>query len=288
LANNRNKKKRRIHIKRSWLSFERRKSLEGFIFTIPWIIGLIIFLLIPLIMSVKISFYKTNLMHLMGGTFVGLDNYARLIKEPANALAILVAIRDSVTQVPIIIGFSLFVAVLLKQEFPGRVLFRIIFFVPVILAGVIMSYLFNDDVGSMSVFSQVTNQNNLNFLSQLGIVDQLGTIMWRSSVEILIFLAALQSVPKILYEVVELDGATAWESFWHVTLPYISPFVILNVIYGLVDSFIDPKNPVMGIFDTLAKSGTDFGLASALSWFYLLLSLIVILIFLLFSRRWLR
>ena len=288
MANNRNKKKRRIHIKRSWLSFERRKSLEGFIFTIPWIIGLIIFLLIPLIMSVKISFYKTNLMHLMGGTFVGLDNYARLIKEPANALAILVAIRDSVTQVPIIIGFSLFVAVLLKQEFPGRVLFRIIFFVPVILAGVIMSYLFNDDVGSMSVFSQVTNQNNLNFLSQLGIVDQLGTIMWRSSVEILIFLAALQSVPKILYEVVELDGATAWESFWHVTLPYISPFVILNVIYGLVDSFIDPKNPVMGIFDTLAKSGTDFGLASALSWFYLLLSLIVILIFLLFSRRWLR
>lgn len=293
MSNNRNRKKRKVHIKRSWLSFEKRRGLEGFIFTIPWIIGLIIFLIIPLVMSIKISFYKTNLMNLMGGQFIGFNNYIAIIKDPKNGLAILVAIRDSVIQVPIIIGFALFVAVLLKQNFPGRVLFRVLFFVPVILAGVIMNYLFNDSIGTISVFSQITQSkanilSNINFLSNLGVVEQLGSIMWRSSVEILIFLAALQSVPIILYEVVELDGATAWESFWHVTLPYISPFVILNVIYGLVDSFIEPRNPVMSILDGLAKSGVYFGLASALSWFYLLLSLIVILVFLLFTKRWLR
>lgn len=287
MANNRNKKKRKVHVKRTWFTFERSRSLEGFIFTIPWIIGLILFLIIPLVMSIKISFFKTTLMDLMGGKFIWFNNYISIIKEPANGIAILESIRDSVLQVPVIIGFSLFVAVLLKQNFPGRVMFRVLFFIPVILAGVIMNYLFADSIGSISVFSQIT-ASNANFLSKLGVVDQLGTIMWRSSVEILIFLAALQSVPKILYEVVEIDGASSWESFWHVTLPYISPFVVLNVVYGFVDSFIDPRNPVMGILDTLAKTGTDFGRASALSWFYLLLSLIVILIVLLFSRRWVR
>ena len=115
--------------------------------------------------------------------------------------------------------------------------------------------------------------------------------MWKSSVEILIFLAALQSVPDILYEVVELDGATAWESFWHITLPYISPFVILNAIYALVDSFVDSSNPVMGLLTSLTTASTGesfYGMASALSWMYMLMALITILAFVLLTRRWLK
>ena len=112
--------------------------------------------------------------------------------------------------------------------------------------------------------------------------------MWSSSVEILIFLAALQSVPDILYEVVEIDGATAWESFWHVTLPYISPFVILNCIYALVDSFTKYNNPVMSLMNRMTEEGTKYGMASALSWMYMLIALITILIFILFTRRWLK
>ncbi|HOA31925.1 MAG TPA: ABC transporter permease subunit, partial [Clostridia bacterium] len=182
------------------------------------------------------------------------------------------------------------VAVLLKQEFPGRVIFRVIFFIPVILSGVIMSYLFSEDVGSVSIFSQLV-QSNTGFMSRLfggALTTHIGNIMWSSSVEILIFLAALQSVPDILYEVVDLDGANAWERFWHITLPYISPFVILNCIYALVDSFVDARNPVMSILYGLMVQGTKYGVASALSWFYMLLSLITILIFILLTRRWLR
>ena len=146
-----------------------------------------------------------------------------------------------------------------------------------------MSYLFSDNVGNISVFGQIVANNQ--FLSGFGgIASQIGHIMWRSSVEILIFLAALQSVPDILYEVVDLDGATAWESFWHITLPYVSPFVILNCIYALVDSFVDSTNPVMSLLNGMDK----YGERAALSWLYMLMTLIVILIFILFTRRWLR
>lgn len=289
-------KKQLAHTRTSYslLSFERKRTLEGFLFMIPWLIGFLLFVLLPLVLSVRISFYEPVLTDLFGfeggGEWVGIKNYVTVIQKPEYGEAVLNTFLNSVIQVPIIVGFALFVAVLLKQKFPGRVYFRIIFFIPVILAGVIMSYLFSEDVGSVSVFSSLVS-SQAGFLGNIlgnSITSQIGNIMWKSSVEILIFLAALQSVPDILYEVVELDGATAWESFWHITLPYISPFVILNAIYALVDSFVDATNPVMGILNGLTDSGVYYGVASALSWVYMMLSLVTILIFVLLTRRWLR
>ena len=274
-------------VKTTFLSFERRRNLEGIVFSIPWLIGLVWFLFIPLFMSVKMSFYSVNGQDLWCNTglstWVGFDNYVEVIKDPEAGQVVLNSFMSALYQVPVIVAFALFVAVLLKQKFPGRVYFRVIFFIPVILSGVIMSYLFSDDVGNISVFGQIVANNQ--FLSGFGgIASQIGHIMWRSSVEILIFLAALQSVPDILYEVVDLDGATAWESFWHITLPYVSPFVILNCIYALVDSFVDSTNPVMSLLNGMEK----YGERAALSWLYMLMPLIVILIFILFTRRWLR
>lgn len=274
-------------VKTTFLSFERRRNLEGIVFSIPWLIGLVWFLFIPLFMSVKMSFYNVNGQDLWCNTglstWVGFDNYVEVIKDPEAGQVVLNSFMSALYQVPVIVAFALFVAVLLKQKFPGRVYFRVIFFIPVILSGVIMSYLFSDNVGNISVFGQIVANNQ--FLSGFGgIASQIGHIMWRSSVEILIFLAALQSVPDILYEVVDLDGATAWESFWHITLPYVSPFVILNCIYALVDSFVDSTNPVMSLLNGMEK----YGERAALSWLYMLMTLIVILIFILFTRRWLR
>lgn len=275
--------------RRTAISFEKKRQLEGIAFLAPWIFGFLVFVVIPLALSIKVSFYTSKLTDLYGGKFVGFDNYVEVIKNPNYGKAVFQAFTNSLMQVVQVVPFALFVAVLLKQEFPGRVIFRVIFFIPVILSGVIMTYLFSEDVGSVSVFSQlVQTTGGTGFLGRLfsgGLTAQIGNIMWKSSVEILIFLAALQSVPDILYEVVELDGATAWESFWHITLPYISPFVILNCVYALVDSFVDPQNPVMSILSGLT---TNFGVQSALSWFYLLLSLITILIFILLTKRWLR
>lgn len=274
-------------VKTTFLSFERRRNLEGLVFSIPWLIGLVWFLFIPLFMSVKMSFYNVNGQDLWCdkglSTWVGIDNYIEVIQDPESGQVVLNSFLSALYQVPVIVAFALFVAVLLKQKFPGRVYFRVIFFIPVILSGVIMSYLFSDDVGNISIFGQIVANNQ--FLRGFGgIASEIGHIMWRSSVEILIFLAALQSVPDILYEVVDLDGASAWESFWHITLPYVSPFVILNCIYALVDSFVDSSNPVMGLLNNMDK----YGERAALSWLYMLMTLIVILIFILFTRRWLR
>ena len=277
------------------ISFERKRNFEGLMFVIPWLIGFVWFVLIPLILSVRISFFKTTLADLYGGAFIGFNNYIEIVRDPRYGEVILNSFGQSLLQVPVVVAFSLFVAVLLKQNFPGRTIFRVIFFIPVILAGVIMSYLFSQDVGNVSVFSgllqEVTDSDIIAMIFGGGLSSQIGAIMWKSSVEILIFLAALQSVPDILYEVVELDGATAWESFWHVTLPYISPFIILNAIYALVDSFVDSSNPVMGLLNGLTSSANGesyYGLASALSWVYMLMALIVILIFILLTRRWLK
>lgn len=277
----------------SIISFERRKSLEGWGFSLPWLIGFVIFIMVPLVLSIRISFYITQLTDLYGfegqSKWNGVQNYVDIIQDPSVGEAMLNSFLDSLWQVPIIVFFALFVAVLLKQKFAGRVYFRIIFFIPVILAGVIMSYLFGEGVGSISVFGSLVNSTTGVFSTFGGKITQyIGDIMWSSSVEILIFLAALQSVPDILYEVVEIDGATAWESFWHVTLPYISPFVILNCIYALVDSFTKYNNPVMSMMNSMTETGTKYGMASALSWMYMLLALVTILIFILFARRWLK
>ena len=277
----------------SVISFERRKSLEGWGFSLPWVIGFIIFIMVPLVLSIRISFYITQLTDLYGfegqSKWNGIQNYVDIVKDPEVGEVMLNSFLDSLWQVPIIVFFALFVAVLLKQKFAGRVYFRVIFFIPVILAGVIMNYLFGEGVGSISVFGTLVNSSSGIFSSFGGKITQyIGDIMWSSSVEILIFLAALQSVPDILYEVVEIDGATAWESFWHVTLPYISPFVILNCIYALVDSFTKYNNPVMSMMNEMTERGTEYGMASALSWMYMLLALVTILIFILFTRRWLK
>ena len=274
----------------SVISFERRRTLEGWCFSAPWLIGFIIFTLIPLVLSVRISFYITQLTDLYGfegqSTWVGFENYMDIIQDPSVGEAMVNSFLNALWQVPIIVFFALFVAVLLKQKFTGRVYFRLIFFIPVILAGVIMSYLFNDGVGSISVFGSIVGSASGGFFGNL--TQYIGNIMWSSSVEILIFLAALQSVPDILYEVVEIDGATAWESFWHVTLPYISPFVILNCVYALVDSFVKYDNPIMSMMQSMTEAGTKYGMASALSWMYMLITLVTILIFILLTRRWLR
>ena len=276
-------------------SFERRRGLEGWAFSLPWIVGFLLLMVLPLFLSVRTSFYQTKLTDPFGfdgdSEFVGFDNYVEVVKDPAYGEVVFNSFLESLYKVPVVVAFALFVALLLKQNFPGRTIFRVIFFIPVILAGVIMTYLFSDDVGSISVFSTLTSSQTFSFVYKIfgkNIIGQIGTIMWASSVEILIFLAALQSVPAILYEVVELDGATAWESFWHVTLPYISPFVILNAVYALVDTFVDARNPVMSLLANLNSAGNKYGVAAALSWMYMLATLLVILIFILLTRRWLR
>ena len=121
-------------VKTTFLSFERRRNLEGLVFSIPWIVGVVWFLFIPLYMSVKMSFYKVNGQDLLCNsglsTWTGFDNYIDVIQDPKYGQVVFDSFLSALYQVPVIVGFALFVAVLLKQKFPGRVYFRVFFFIP--------------------------------------------------------------------------------------------------------------------------------------------------------------
>ncbi|HEY0827384.1 MAG TPA: sugar ABC transporter permease [Bacilli bacterium] len=267
-------------------SYERRRMYEGMGFISIWFIGFIAFMLYPLISSLKVSFTKSTLNDILGGPFIGFENYKSVFLDPQFSMYFLDTLTNSLMDIPIIVIFSLFVAVLLNSDIRGRGVFRAVFFIPVIISGVVMNRLFQQGVSDISIFD--TLGGGMLLISDMigsGLFNRMGLIFWRSSVEILIFLAALQGIPKSQYEAAQVDGATGWECFWKITLPYISPVVLLNMIYATIDTFTDPLNPMMDFLKNKIFSQFNFGYASALSWLYFLVAMIFIAVIIGIGRR---
>lgn len=258
--------------------------IEGMLFVSVWFIGFLCFMLYPLLSSLKISFTKSTLMNLMNGDYVGMGNYKTVITDPNFGPVFVDTLLAALIDIPIIVIFALFIATLLNKAFIGRTFFRSVFFIPVILSGVIMKFMFDQQLGHISIFDELGGgKEALNAMFGDAFVSRIGLIMWRSSVEILIFLGGLQGIPRSQYEAAEVDGATSWECFWKITLPYISPIILLNFIYAAVDSFTDPLSPMMAFIKL--KMFSDFGYAAAMSWMYLITVMIVIVVFLGIGRR---
>lgn len=278
------------------MGYTRRKQLSGLLFVLPWLIGCIYFLLIPLIKSMYFSFGKVKVV--LGGlewTNVRLDNYMRLFLQDEEALPNLVAaIGDMAFQLPIIVVFSLMVAVVLNRDFRGRTIVRVIFFLPVIIASSVALGLLESDsvskmylsgaMGGMSVQStQLTNLLlnmglNANLVSTIsGITNDIFSLAWKSGIQILLFLAGLQTIPPQTYEAAKIEGATGWEMFWKITVPQLKPITLLIIIYTILDSFTDYSNPyIILLLDTIRN--INIGYASALSWVYFVVIGIVLLI----------
>jgi len=290
------------------VSLTQKRGLVGFAFVLPWLIGFVFLFATPLIQSVNFSLNELKVAP--GGyelTFIGLQNFKEALLVDANFNRIL---TESVTQmlynVPMILFFSLFSAVLLNQKFRGRALARAVFFLPVILAsGAILSA---ETAGliSMTGSSQVAEelsemQNGFDTLSLIFLLDNAGFPEWfinyivdgimriyqiirSSGVQILIFLAALQSVPPAMYEVAKMEGATPYESFWKITFPMVSPLILTNIIYTIIDSF--SNSPVTQTIYETAFRAQDFGLSAAMSWLYTLVVVIVLVVIgILVSRK---
>ncbi|MFC4600781.1 carbohydrate ABC transporter permease [Cohnella hongkongensis] len=273
------------------LSFEQRKRRLGVLFLLPWLIGFVLFFLAPLFQSLQFSFQELEPtrsgyeLH-----FLGFDNFSKAVYvHPLFNQYLTRSISHMVVNVPLIIFFSLFAATLLNQRFRGRAVVRAIFFLPVILAsGVIVS------IQEASFMSEFMNQSTaggvvegsggilrgiafermmLNSGVSPGIVDYLVgavnriyEIVSKSGVQILIFLAGLQSIPSTLYEASRMEGATGYEAFWKITFPMISPLIMTNVVYTIIDSF--SHNDVTKLISDVAFINLDFGLSSAMSWIY--------------------
>lgn len=191
-----------------------------------------------------------------------------------------------VYQTPVILLFSLYIAVLLNQKFRGRWLFRVLFFIPVIaVSGIVITILNQDylakimqgETGSSSLISvvDVTGFTNLmgipsEVLSPLtAVVNDIFNLAWRSGIQILIFVAGLQTVPNSLYESAVIDGVTGWEKFWKITFPLITPMVLMNAIFTIVDNFTNSSNPVIALISEQAgKMNMDYELSESLRFPY--------------------
>jgi ABC-type sugar transport system permease subunit len=289
---------------RGGLSYERKKALAGYGFILPWMVGFLLFFLIPIVQSFLFSLSELR----MGKdglvkTFVGLKNYVYDLTVDAKFIPYMTTLVTNVLiELPIIVIFSLFIAILLKKKFTGRTLMRAIFFLPVIItSGVVIVYLKEEVFGqSMNATQNVYMFRSIGFtelLTQMGLpyaivssistlIDRIFALTWKSGVQILMFLAGLQTIPPMYYEASSIEGASGWDAFWKITLPLVSPVVLLNVVFTIIDSFSAYDNEVMRYIHSTAFGDLSFGLSASQSWlFFVVVSIVLSVAYALLGRR---
>lgn len=285
------------------LSLEQKRARTGYVFILPWLLGLLFFFAVPILTSLMYSFSHVTIVQ--GGVntrFAGLSYYKNALFSDERFIPLLVAaLKEIAIQVPIIIIFALFISVMLNAEFYGRGLVRSIFFLPLMLSSSVLLSIINSDsysgdvTGSSSVF-MVSSFSVGDILTQAGlpsglikyltsVIDSIFTMTWQSGVQIILFLAALQSIPPSLKEAASVEGATAWEYFWKITVPMISPMILVNIAFTVIDTFTSYSNGVME-FVTSQAANLRYSFSSAVTWIYfVVISLILFVVVGLFSRK---
>lgn len=275
-------------MKKRSLTLAQKRTVNGYLFILPWVIGFCAFYLRSLIMTFQFSL--SNLTVDVGGyslSWAGLDNYLYAFTVHGSFKQVLTtSVMNMLVDVPLIIFFSLFMALMLNQKFRGRTLVRAIFFLPVILnAEAIMDAI---ETAAAMVSSGVSSTSqelasetagvgigyymelfgNLMISRDLleyivGAVNRINSIVSASGVQIVIFIAALQSIPSSMYEVAKIEGATGYETFWKVTFPMVMPHIITNIVYTVVDSFV--TSDVVTLAYNTAFTEFNYGLSSVFS-----------------------
>ena len=269
----------------------RKRMIIGILFITPWLIGFIYFYARTLFMTGQFSLSEISIASTGGYqlSFVGLENFIYAFRaDPDFKQVLTTSLFDMVVDVPLIIFFSLFVAILLNRKFKMRPLVRAIFFLPIILnADAITEALsmqlsmmtgglssMSDEVTSAASSSTVNVSYCLSLFQNLALpqvvldylvsaVSRISDIITASGVQIIIFIAALQSIPPALYEVSRMEGATGYETFWKITFPMVMPHIITNVVYTVVDAFA--KSPVVDLAYETAFTDYNYGLSSVFS-----------------------
>lgn len=291
--------------KRKIVSLDRRKARAGWWFVLPFVIGFIVIYLPMVYESIVFSFSSLSFTGSSGYDleFVGWGNYREaLLVDPKFVQTLISGLKQLAFDIPAIIIFSLFMAIMLNQKMAGRGVFRAIFFIPVILSTGIMESIAAMDilseymedptgidtgVGSSTATQLVSSMDLQRLFSSMQVgteivdyvtaaLNNIYDIVNRSGVQMLIFLAALQSISPAIYESCKIDGATSWETFWKITFPMITPMILVNGVYTIIDSFTRESNAVMSyISNTYSKSG-GMVLSAAMSWIYFTIVIIIV------------
>ena len=272
-----------------------KDAIAGYLFISPFIIGFLAFMGRPMFQSLRMAFSQVTIntaenrfdLEWIGvanfnrAFFINVD-FVRMVTEEITRMSLIV---------PAILIFSFFIAVLLNHKFPGRTFVRAIFFLPVILASGVLVNLETNNSLLNQVSEQIREANAMRanitgflediLISATGagavndfmeyifvIINQIYTIAMASGIQILIFLSGLQTIPKSIYEASSIEGATAWENFWKITFPMLSPMILVAVVYSVVDFMIRTDNRVMEHVSTQLIQRMEYGYAAAMAWAY--------------------
>ena len=290
--------------KRKVASLDKKKARAGWVFVLPFVIGFLLVYLPIIWNSIFMSFHSLHIVTGGGYTleFVGLENYSdALFEDPLFVQTLITGMKELLFDVPAILIFSLFMAVLLNQKMAGRAVFRAIFFIPVILSTGIMESIEGQNIlgtmmeGSDSIdgseqstaseIVSVMDIERLFYSMKIGkelveyvvkMINEIYDIVNRSGVQMLIFLAGLQSISPAIYEACRIDGCTAWETFWKITFPMISPMILVNGIYTIIDSFTTDSNSVMKYINSVYQGSDGQVLSSAMAWMYFIIVMLIL------------
>lgn len=293
-------------MKRIHMSYEKKKGLYGYGFVALWFIGALMFFIVPLLQSFYYSFHNvapevgevavTSLVdNLTGEKNIFLNYKTAFMTDPKFRQYLVEVLKDMALSLPVIVVFSLFVAIIINQKFRGRTFARAVFFLPVIIAtgpvyAIITGDLETSGNNSAEQFSTMFEADMvdqlLEFVGIYGfgdtftemlttITSDILNLVWKCGIQIIIFLSALQGIPPSAKEAAAIEGATSWEFFWKITLPYISPMIVVNIVYTVIDSFTDPTNEVMGRLLEI-QSEWRYGLSAAMAWSYFGIILVVL------------
>ena len=294
--------------RRRSVGLDKKKARSGWLFVAPFVIGLIIIYFPIIVNSILYSFGEIKV--LQGGgfrlNFVGVENYRfALFSDPTFVQTLTAGIKQLFLDIPAIVIFSLFMAVLLNQKMWGRAVFRAIFFVPVILCTGLIGQI--DASNSLTAYmsettssidtgagtdtvTQIVSLTDIQWMFNsmkvgtglteyvVNLMNGIYDIINRSGVQMLIFLAGLQSISPAIYESCDIDGASAWESFWKITIPMVSPMILVNAIYTIIDALTSSTNSVMMYISNVYNSIGGHEKSAAMSWIYFLIVIVIIAI----------
>lgn len=259
---------------RKGLTVTKRRSLCGYVFVLPWVIGFSLFMLYPLIQSFVLSISRITDLKGLQMKVVGLENYDHLFTENIEFVpAFISTLKTSILWTPFILVFALIIALLLNQEIKLRGLFRVIYFLPVLLGN---GYIFEELGGAANILvfpESIESAISFYFSPQIAdfmqqLITQIISVSWKTGVPIIIFLAGLQSIPESYYEAAKMDNASGWYSFWKITLPMLSPIILLNAVYTLIDSFRSTDNEIAALIVNVVFKNAEYEYGSAMGWSY--------------------
>lgn len=283
---------------------ERRKGRWGYFFAAPFIVGSLLGIVYPVVLSLVYSFgdlVPQNIGYRID--FVGIENYKTLFTvDPDFTRQLVETLQNTLLKVPVAIIFSFFLACVLNSDFLGRGLARTVLFLPMIIFSKPVMILLNQDMVSSEMSSKGSEESVMisnkfiEFLESLNVgegltdfltssVNDIQNLLYMSVIPTVIILAGLQSVSRSIYEASFVEGATSWEVLWKISLPMVSPLLLVSLLYCVIDSFTGVGNTIISRVSYECFTAFNFGIGSAMAWSYLIIVLLIVAVVFLIAKR---